>query len=48
MMLPAMQPFWLGTVGLASEAFSSVKLPCFIRGVGTAEFTVVAFRLVKF
>src|SRR5437899_8063476 len=45
---PAMQPFWLGTVGFVSDAFSSVKFPCFIRGVGTAEFTVVAFRLVKF
>ncbi len=47
MMFPAMHPFWLGTVGFPSDALSSVKFPCFINGVGTVEFTVVAFRLVK-
>src|SRR5947209_14778599 len=46
--LPVMQPACEGTVEATRALLSSVKLPPFIAGVGTVDWTVVAFRLVKF
>ena len=47
MMLPVMHPDCPATPGAARVGFNSVKLPVFIKGVGTVERIVVALLLLK-